>query len=107
MAKILTRAELNSPVSEREDAVWVQHENGKEIFDLVGKLREGSIIFAGTDWVEYQQTMPLNNLKPTREKARELAEKLGFDYVLLTEERPGSFYLAQFYVETSTQTARA
>ncbi len=100
MAKLLTRHRPGMTLGEEPgEAVWVQQSDGtKESFDLVGKLREGSLVFAGQESVRFtpKNTATFTNTRPQAEDAAvQLTERYGFDYVMLDEddERRAHFYL--------------
>ena len=69
----------------------------REEFDLIGKLRSGEIVYAGSELISESG----NSRFLADEGALDIAERYGFDYALVTGDMTGrrqNGFLAQFYV---------
>ena len=104
MANLLQRIMPNMDAPETE-VCRVRLGEGRDAqdFDLVGKLRDGSLVYASSRMVYVRaQERPWVQSK-AEERGLKLAQQMGFDYVLV-EKAGGDLYngddfLAQFYVE--------
>lgn len=73
-------------------------------FDLVGKLRDGSLVFAGSHHIFVPASERPWVEKEAEVRALGLAQQMGFDYALVegagSDLHRGNNYLAQFYLES-------
>lgn len=106
MATLLQRMTLGSDAREGDvcPVKLVDNEGISQDFDLVGKLRTGSIVYASSQPI-FVPASERPWIKTEAEgRALGLAQERGFDYVLVesagADLQKGNNYLAQFYLES-------
>src|SRR3989338_358307 len=105
MADLLTRMNPNTKLSDTQDAQVWRVANGlpsskKEQFDLVGRLRSGETIFAGTEHVTVGPVFVGDGVLAAAPRlALDRSQQLGYDYAMIVGQSNRTFDI-NFYVDT-------
>lgn len=111
MATLLTRMAPDAKISFQPGSqVWSAVDGVKKPFDLVGKLKDGSVVASGTELLLLPTSERPFITSKAEKRALDLANRLGHDYVMLAQDdvsaqlqlgHEADVYLAQFYVNAT------